>query len=108
MLSALIDDENFRTDLKLHGQENRIVTHSWIVDTSIEYDQAIIDGFLKVSLEGLIVILRNERFLLRGLLHENDNLPIDDLFPEGFSVGRFAEIVEEGQLWSVLDEQNTN
>lgn len=108
VLSALIDDEDLRIDLQLPGPESNIVIHSWIVDTSIEYDQAMIDGFLKVSLEGLIIILRNERFLLRGLLCENENLPVDDLFPDGFSAGYFAEIVEKGQLWSVLDESNTN
>lgn len=106
VLSALVDDQEFRSKLEISGPENKLI-HTWIVDTSIEYDQAIIDGFLKVSLEGLIVILRNERFLLRGLLLEDENLLPDDLFPEGFSVGRFAEIVEEGQLWSVLDEQKT-
>ncbi|MCI5210242.1 MAG: hypothetical protein D3910_15940, partial [Candidatus Electrothrix sp. ATG2] len=67
------------------------------------YDQTVIDGFLKVSLEGLTVILRNERYLLRGLLHENDNLSRDDLFEHGFSAKHFAEIVEEGRVWSGLD-----
>ena len=44
-----------------------------------------IDGFLKVSPEGLTVILRHERYLLRGLLHENDNLSGDDLFEDNYS-----------------------
>lgn len=39
--------------------------HAWIVDTSIEYDQEKIDGFLKVSLEALLIVLRNEQYLLR-------------------------------------------
>ena len=95
VLSALVNDENLRTNLRLSSQEENTVIHSWIVDTSIEYDQAVIDGFLKVSLEGLTVILRNERYLLRGLLHENEEFQKDDLFPEGFTAEHFAEIVEE-------------
>lgn len=72
------------------------------MDTSIEHDQELIDGFLKVSLEGLIVILRNERQLLgRNLLLEKEVVE-DDLFPDGFSVQRFVEIVEKGKLWDPL------
>ena len=104
VLSALVNDENLRTNLGFSSQEENTVIHSWIVDTSIEYDQAVIGGFLKVSLEGLTIILRNERYLLRGLLHENEDIPKDDLFPEGFSAERFAKIVEGGELWSILDE----
>ena len=103
-MSALEDDGDFRANLRISGQIKDMVIHTWIVDTSIEYDQTVIDGFLKISLEGLTVILRNERYLLRGLLHENEHLPKDDLFQEGFSAKHFAEIVEEGKLWSILDE----
>ena len=103
VLSALEHDQDFRSKFEISGQDTSIKIHSWIVDTSVEYDQSIIDGFLKVSLEGLIVILRNERSLLKGLLHENKDLSKDDLFPDGFSARHFAEIVEQGQLWSVLD-----
>jgi len=103
VLSALVDDETLRSNLRIYDQGDDPVIHAWIVDTSIEYDQAIIDGFLKVSLEGLIVILRNEQYLLRGLLFDKEDHHHDDLFPEGFSAKHFAEIVEEGQLWSVLE-----
>ena len=101
--SALHDDETLRSRLRISDQKGEPIIHAWIVDTSIEYDQANIDGFLKVSLEGIIVILRNERQLLRGLLVEGEELHDDDLFPEGFSAKKFAEIVEEGQLWTELD-----
>jgi Holliday junction resolvase-like predicted endonuclease len=104
VLSALEHDQDFRSRFEISDQDTSTKIHSWIVDTSVEYDQSIIDGFLKVSLEGLIVILRNERALLKGLLHENNDFSIDDLFPDGFSARRFAEIVEQGLLWSVLNE----
>ncbi len=104
VLSALNNDEDLRRNLRIYDQKNSTIIHAWIVDTSIEYDQAIIDGFLKVSLEGLIVIIRNDQHLLRGVLMKNKNLNIIDLFPQGFSARRFAEIVETGDLWSFLDE----
>ena len=72
------------------------------MDTSIEHDQEIIDGFLKVSLEGLIIILRNERQLLSRNLLLEDEVIEDDLFPDGFSVQLFIEIVEKGKLWDPL------
>lgn len=81
---------------------NKVKVYPWIVDTSIEHDQEMIDGYLKVSLDGLILILRNERQLLsRNLLFE-DEVVEDDLFPDGFSVQRFIEIVEKGKLWDPL------
>jgi len=103
LLSAIEDDGELRGNLCISGQAKDIVLHSWIVDTSLEYDQTVIDGFLKVSLEGLTVILRDERYLLKGLLHENDNLLEDNLFEGGFSAKHFAEIVEEGRVWSGLE-----
>jgi hypothetical protein len=54
----------------------------------------------------IIVILRNEQNLPRGLVVEREDRHNDDLFPEGFSAKHFADIVEEGQLWSALDERN--
>ena len=104
VLLALDNDEDLRANLRISHQTNEITTHAWIVDTSIEHDQEIIDGFLKVSLEGLLIILRDEQYLLRGILLQDEPFQINDFFPDGFSVQRFAEIVESGELWSVLDE----
>jgi len=61
----MADDGEFRANLRFSGQIKDMVIHTWIVDTSIEYDQTIISGFLKISLLGLTVISRNERYLLR-------------------------------------------
>ncbi|MCW5212006.1 NERD domain-containing protein [Desulfobulbus sp. TB] len=104
LLSAIEDDRELRGNLCISGQAKDVVLHSWIVDTSIEYDQSIINGFLKVSLEGLTVILRDERYLLKDLLYENDNLLQDNLFEGGFSAKKFAEIVEQGKVWSGLEK----
>lgn len=100
---SIENDANLQLKLKLPDQKEAIKIHPWIVDTSIEYDQELIDGYLKVSLEGLIVILNNERELLTGNLLIEEELPEDDMFSEGFSIQRFIEIVEKGELWSVLE-----
>ena len=103
VLAALANDEGLRAKLGISCQKNDTVFHAWIVDTSIEYDQAFVGDFLKVSLEGLLVILRNEQHLLRGNLLQNEEIKVNDFFPEGFSARRFAEIVERGELWFILD-----
>jgi len=44
--------------------------HGWIVDTSIECDHQRFSGFLKVSLEEVLIALRDDR----ELLHDPDGL----------------------------------
>ncbi|MBU0944745.1 MAG: NERD domain-containing protein [Proteobacteria bacterium] len=123
--SALEKDVTLQGKLHITNQSDVIEVHTWIVDTSIEYDQEIIDGFLKVSLEALLIVLRNEQHLLRKSLmksmiategngssgfsdlfdqYETGNKRKDDLFPQGFTARRFAEIVEGGEVWYMLDE----
>jgi hypothetical protein len=99
---AIENDVALQSKLQLPDISIGTKIHSWIVDTSIEYDQTVIDGFLKISLEALIVILRNERHLLAGILAMNDDIQEDNLFPGGFSAQRFIQITESGELWSVL------
>jgi hypothetical protein len=75
---------------------------AWIVDTSIECDQQIIDGFLVVSLEALQIILRDEREMLLPI----DKFPetrIDKLFPNGLCPKRLIEVVEKGEVWMGLE-----
>jgi len=96
-LSALEDDGEFRANLRITGQTKDMVIHTWIVDTSIEYDQAVIDGFLKISLEGLTVILRNERYLLRGLLHENEH-PRMICFRKAFHQNILQKLLRRGNF----------
>jgi Nuclease-related domain len=123
--SALKTDNALQDKLHINNHTEIIGVHPWIVDTSLEYDQENIDGFLKVSLEALLIVLRNDQYLLRHSLmksmisaessepsalselfdqYETGNNRKDDLFPQGFNARRFAEIVESGELWCVLDE----
>ena len=96
--SALMTDQELRARLGYHGKKPEADLHAWIIDTSIELDGQSVDGFRVVSREVLEVILRDEQHLLRPL----DQIGEDDqssLFPEGFSVDRFVEVAESGELW---------
>lgn len=100
--NAIEVDLKMQSELMLPSDIKNIQVHAWIVDTSIEYDQDIIDGILKVSLEGLIVILRNERYLLRCNLLLDENIAKDDLFPDSFKTHIFVKIVENGYIWNIF------
>lgn len=77
----------------------------WIVDTSIECDHQRFCGFLKVSLEELLIALRDDRHLL----HDPDGLftrpepaadaPNRTLYPQGFSACHLIEVVEIQAVW---------
>lgn len=98
MRSALMTDQDLRARLGYHGQQPEADLRAWIVDTSIELDGQSVDGFRVVSREGLEVILRDEKQLLRPIdqLEEGSQ---DSLFPDGFTAGRFVTVVESDELW---------
>ncbi|RZA21583.1 MAG: hypothetical protein EOP93_02815 [Lysobacteraceae bacterium] len=84
------------------GGEPAPLLVAWIVDTSIECDRERFDGFLKVSLEEVLIALRDERHLLGGLsgiLQSEDPLPPASLYPGGFAAGHFIDAVESGMVW---------
>jgi hypothetical protein len=85
--------------------------HGWIVDTSIECDHQRFAGFLKVSLEEVLIALRDDA----GLLEDPANLSgghasrapgeMDDevmkrtLYPSGFDGARFVAVIESEAVW---------
>jgi hypothetical protein len=76
---AIASDPELRALLDL--TEDRIPTrhHGWIADTSIECDHQRFAGFLKVSVEELLIALRDDRHLLNdpeGLLAGNYERPV--------------------------------
>ena len=88
----------------------------WIVDTSIEHDHARFNGFLKVSLEEVLIALRDDRHLLNdpiGLLdgtfldRDGSSAIIKDkassLYPEGFTASRFVEVFESEAFWDEFE-----
>ena len=109
---AIASDHEFRALLNL--TENQVPTqyHGWIADTSIECDHQRFGGFLKVSVEELLIALRDDRHLLNdpeGLLAGNygdDRSDAADtgasawtLYPDGFSAERFIEVIETEAVW---------
>ena len=98
--------------------EDRVPTrhHGWIADTSIECDHKRFAGFLKVSVEELLIALRDDRHLLNdpeGLLagnyREDQSGEADTsrsawaLYPDGFSAERFIEVIETEAVWDLRD-----
>jgi Holliday junction resolvase-like predicted endonuclease len=111
---AITSDPNLRALLDL--TEDRVPTrhHAWIADTSIECDHQRFSGFLKVSVEELLIALRDDRHLLndpKGLLAGNygeDQSPEADtsrfaatLYPDGFSAERFVQVIETAAVWDL-------
>lgn len=89
-----------------------VTIRGWIVDTSIEHDHEKFNGFLKISLEEVLIALRDDRHLLNdpgGLINgtwmEPDRGDIAEaekaltLYPDGFSLSRFVEVIESEEVW---------
>jgi hypothetical protein len=88
---------------------------SAIVDTSIECDHERFSGFLKISLEKLLLALRDDCSLLdnpEGLVEsrtEGANIlspPVkttrSTLYPEGFRAENFLRVIETEAVWATL------
>lgn len=111
---AIASDPGFRTMLGWAEGLTPTRQHMWIADTSIECDHQRFSGFLKVSVEELIIALRDDRHLLndpRGLLAGNHGVgeahevdageSVSSLYPDGFGVERFGEVIETEAVWDV-------
>jgi hypothetical protein len=105
--SALQADEKLRKALGLAERADTLAVHGWIVDTSIEYDHKHFNGFLKVSLEELLIALRDDAHYLRdpqGLFRPeqrpvDNSVPQQSLYPAGFSLARLIEVIECELVW---------
>lgn len=111
---AIASDPGFRTMLGWVDDLVPTRQHVWIADTCIECDHQRFGGFLKVSVEELLIALRDDRHLLNdpgGLLAGSygvdeareavANEPGWSLYPDGFSAERFAEVIETEAVWEV-------
>ena len=90
---------------------------AWIVDTSIECDHQRFHGFLKVSLEEVLIALRDDRHWLNDpdglfqtgkasgelLVCHSDSATSTSLYPDGFSVTRLVEVIECATVWNSLN-----
>jgi len=105
MASGLLTEQ-----LGLAGPVTPSQIHGWIVDTSIECDHELFNGYLKISLEEVLIALRDDAQLLSdpdGLLGQtpsgtDGSRGTSTLYPEGFSAGRFVEIIQSAGVWEQL------
>jgi Holliday junction resolvase-like predicted endonuclease len=102
---ALINQSELGQRLGLATGAPANAMQGWIVDTSIECDHQRFGGFLKVSLEELLIALRDDRHLLHdpdGMFAQTttaDRAEHSSLYPQGFSVERLIEVMETQAVW---------
>ena len=115
---AIASDPVFRAMLGLTGERVPTQHHGWIADTSIECDHQRFSGFLKVSVEELLIALRDDRHLLNdpgglfaGNYREDQAREADTsrsgwtLYPDGFSAERFIEVIETDAVWDLRGQR---
>jgi Holliday junction resolvase-like predicted endonuclease len=102
---ALANAPDLAPQLGLETGQPAIQLCGWIVDTSIECDHQRFGGFLKLSLEELLIALRDDRHLLHdpdGMFTQTalvSHAEPQSLYPEGFSASRLVEVVETRAVW---------
>ncbi|WP_244153950.1 hypothetical protein [Pseudomonas guineae] len=101
VIHALQADSDLRARLGLSEHESISALHAWVVDTSIELDGEIVDGFRVVSREVIEVTLRDEQHYLRAFDQDEEEEP-ESLYPVGFSPQAFVQIIERNEIWRGL------
>ncbi len=102
---ALMGQPELAQRLGLQTEAIGTTISAWIVDTSIECDHQRFGGFLKVSLEELLIALNDDRHLLRdpdGLFAQrapDASAELRSFYLEGFTAKRFIEVVESQTVW---------
>lgn len=102
---ALATEPEFTQRLGLEPGAPTPAMCGWIVDTSIECDHQRFGGFLKISVEELLIALRDDRHLLNdpgGMSPQTAPAAptkSQSLYPQGFSATRMIEVVEKQVVW---------
>jgi hypothetical protein len=101
---ALLTEEDFKLSLGVDCSDITPVVTGWIVDTSIEHDHELFSGYLKVSLEEIIIALRDDSQLLfdRDNFVEGQEMQGDanfTLYPDGFTAKNFLSVIEQQEVW---------
>ncbi|ELM3723713.1 hypothetical protein RYR28_002508 [Edwardsiella piscicida] len=103
VLQALLNDQTLRSALLLSDLSPPLALHAWVVDTSIEFDGEVVDGFYVVSREVMEIALRDEQHYLRefGQIDEAKvGSAVETLYADGFSAQAFAQLIESNEIWS--------
>ncbi len=101
---ALLTDKNLKSSLGVDSCDITPVVTGWIVDTSIEHDHELFSGYLKVSLEEIIISLRDDSQLLfdKDTFFEGQEMQGDSsftLYPGGFTAKSFLSVIEHQKVW---------
>lgn len=108
---ALATGSDLMDALGIKPREMTGFVQGWIVDTSIEHDHERFNGFLKVSLEEVLIALRDDSHLLNdpaGFLtgttveefsEETESGRHSMLYPNGFSFSSFVDVIESEAIW---------
>lgn len=105
LLRVLAGDMALQSALGLPEPPALGLVHAWIVDTSIEGDHCFFSGCLKLSLEDILIALRDDRQrLFEGQVWtQAEELPRHSqasLYPDGFDAVHFVNVVQSQAVWS--------
>ena len=105
VLQALLNDQGLRSALLLSDVNPLPVLHAWVVDTSIEFDGEVVDGFHVVSREIMEIALRDEPHYLRAF-EQMDEAEVENkeetLYADGFSAQALVRLIESDGVWCDL------
>ncbi|OEG75571.1 hypothetical protein BEL05_02135 [Shewanella colwelliana] len=110
----LQEDKSLTSRLGLTTGEPRII--GLIADTSIEFDHQFFSGFMKVSIQELLIALADNAYLLcnqeKALLGRNEDSVAPSfarkpftLYPKGFNAYEFVRVIEQSQVWNAFEHQ---
>lgn len=104
VLGVLAGDMALQSALGLPEPPALERVHAWIVDTSIEGDHCFFSGCLKLSLEEILIALRDDRqHLFEGQVWtQAEELPLHSqvsLYPAGFDAVHFVNVVQSQAVW---------
>lgn len=105
VLSVMTGDRALQSALGLQELPACGKPHAWIVDTSIEGDHCFFSGCLKLSLEEILITLRDDRrHLSEGQVWTQGQPPARQLaatlYPAGFDAGRFVDVIQRQAVWN--------
>lgn len=104
---ALTDDPKLVQLLGIENSQCERHFHGWIVDTSIERDHERFNGFLKVSIEEVLLALRDDTHLLNETSgcgagpddSTNSKAVGRSLYLTGFTASSFVDVIINGRVW---------
>lgn len=82
---------------KHFGDINDVIIHSWIIDTTLEFDHEYFGDHLKVSLDEVIITSNCESEFMQKLVDEQFDIEKDEV-----KIGpiQFLESIEKNTFWS--------